>query len=223
MAFVQHRPVSRFAPRALVLAAAALACACGGRAAPPAGPAPAPPPPPPPAQSVGPMDIAGQRVLVLPMQIVSGVPQTRADATREALFALGERNARVRWVDPEQLRAALRRAPGYAEDPDVLPSDAFRHHRERYVVEPLGGVLRRYSALMDTRLVLILQSAQWLAAAAPDSGGAVRMSAVMIDTRTGNVVWWGDADGSRRPAPDASALPAAASVLAARLVVPGSN
>jgi hypothetical protein len=81
-------------------------------------------------------------------------------------------------------------------------------------------VLRRYSALMDTRLVLIPQAAQWLPAAAPDSGGAVRMSAVMIDTRTGNVVWWGDADGPRRPSPDATALTAAASALAARMVVP---
>ncbi|HEX8903250.1 MAG TPA: hypothetical protein VF771_00250, partial [Longimicrobiaceae bacterium] len=207
------------ARRALALAAMALACACGGQARPAAGPAPAPPP----AQSVGPMDIAGQRVLVLPVQQVAGVPQSRADATREVMFALTERNARVRWITPDDLRAALRRSPGYADDPDVLPNDAFRHHRERYVVEPLGGLLRRYSALMDARLALVLQSAQWLPAAAPDSGGFVRMSAVLVDTRTGNVVWWGDADGPRRPAPDASALPAAAGVLAARMLVPGSN
>jgi hypothetical protein len=210
-----RRPLLRAVPLALVVAA--LASACGGQTPPPAA-APAPAPAPRPAQSVGPMDIGGQRVLVLPMQVTSGIPQTRADATREALFALGERNDRVHWIPPEQLRSALQRAPGYADDPDVLPSDAFRHHRERYVVEPLGGLLRRYSALMDTRLALILQSAEWLPAAA--GGGTIRMSAVMIDTRTGNVVWYGDADGQQRPEPDAAALATAASALAGRMLVP---
>jgi hypothetical protein len=126
-------------------------------------------------------------------------------------------------VEPDQLRSALRRSPGYADDPDVLPSDAFRHHHERYVVEPLGGLLRRYSALMDLRLVMILQSAEWLPAAAPDAGGAVRMAAVVVDTRTGNVVWYGEADGQRRDSPDAAALATAAAALAGRMLVPGSN
>ncbi|HEX6749506.1 MAG TPA: hypothetical protein VF092_19575 [Longimicrobium sp.] len=209
----------RVAIRALILALAAIAPACGGRGTPPGGPAPTPKL----AETVGPMDIAGQRVLVLPVQTVAGVPQTRADATRELLFALGERNARVRWIEPDQLRSALRRSPGYADDPDVLPSDAFRHHRERYVVEPLGGLLRRYSALMDARLVMIPQSATWLPAAAGDGSGNVRMAAVMIDTRTGNVVWYGEADGPQRPTADASALPGAAAALAGRMLVAASN
>ena len=216
----RRAPRRSLAARALILALVAIAPACGGRATPPAnGPAPTPQL----GESVGPMDISGQRVLVLPVQSVAGVPQTRADATREVLFALGERNARVRWIEPEQLRAALRRAPGYADDPDILPSDAFRHHRERYVVEPLGGLLRRYSALMDTRLVLIPQSATWIPAAAGDGSGTVRMAAVVIDTRTGNVVWYGEADGPQRPAADASALPGAAAALAARMLVAASN
>ncbi|HSU13267.1 hypothetical protein [Longimicrobium sp.] len=206
---------TRLAPRALLLALAALATACGGQAPPAAAQAPTPRL----APTVGPMDISGQKVLVLPVQSVSGIPQTRADATREALFALAERNARVRWVDPDMLRSALRRSPGYADDPDFLPSDAFRHHHERYVVEPLGGLLRRYSALMDTRMALILQSAEWLPAAA--GGGAVRMAAVVVDTRTGNVVWYGEADGANRPEPDAAALASAASALAGRMLVPG--
>jgi hypothetical protein len=210
----------RRVPRALVLVLAALATACGGHAPPASAQSPAPTPEPPKlAATVGPMDISGQKVLVLPVQSVAGIQQTRADATREALFALTERNSRVRWVTPDQLRSALQRAPGYADDPDILPSDAFRHHRERYVVEPLGGLLRRYSALMDTRLALILQSAEWLPAAA--GGGAVRMAAVVVDTRTGNVVWYGEADGANRPEPDSAALASAAAALAGRMLVAG--
>jgi hypothetical protein len=145
------------------------------------------------------------------------VGQPRDEITREVLFALGERDDRSEWIDPERLRAALRRAPGFAPDPGVLPNDAFRHHQERYVIEPLAGVLRRYSALMDVRLVLIPQSAVWLPSPA-GTGGMVRLSATMIDARTGNVVWWGEADGSPAPEPGPGPVATAAAALAARLV-----
>ena len=192
----------------------ALTAACGGQARPAAGPAPAPRP----AQSVAPMQLAGQKVLVLPVQAAAGVGAPREAVTRELLSALGERDTGTQWIEPDRLRAALRRSPGYAQDPDVLPVDAFRHHNERYVVEPLAGLLRRYSALMDVRLVLIPRSAQWLPAA-DGASGAVRLSATMIDTRTGNVVWWGEADGAPAAQPGAAAVASAASALAARMVV----
>jgi hypothetical protein len=163
------------------------------------------------------MSLAAAKVLVLPMQSVTGLPQTRADVTREVLAALARRDDRTQWIGPDQLRAALRRNPGYADDPDALPADAFRHHQERYVAEPLGSVLRRYSALMDTRLVLVLQSAQWLAAA---DDGVVRLSATMVDSRNANVVWFGEADGAITVDPhDAKALTSAADALAARMIV----
>jgi hypothetical protein len=165
------------------------------------------------------MDLAGQKVLVLPVQAVSGIPQSRDDVTREVLFALGERDTRTHFIPPSALRSALQSAPGYADDPDDLPADPFRHHQERYVIDPLAGVLRRYSALMDTRLVLVIPGAQWLPAPAGAQGGVIRMSAVMIDSRTGNVVWYGEADGDPRPGPDAGALGTAAASLAARMLV----
>jgi hypothetical protein len=164
------------------------------------------------------MQLGGQKVLVLPMQAASGVGEPREAVTREILFALGERDAATQWIDPERLRGVLRRSPGYAADPDVLPSDAFRHHSERYVLEPLAGLLRRYSALMDVRLVLIPQSAQWLPAADSAGGGVVRLSATMVDTRSGNVVWWGEADGAPAPQPGPGAVATAAAALAGRMV-----
>lgn len=211
--------------RALVRARAsipvllALVAACGGQAVPTSGPAPAAAPAVRPATAVSPMDLGGQKVLILPVQTVSGIPQSREEATREVVFALQERDQRTQWVEPDRLRSALHRSPGYADDPDILPSDAFRHHQERYVVEPLGGLLRRYSALMDTRLAFIPQSAQWLPAPGGAAGGVVRLSAVMIDTRSSNVVWYGEADGQTRPEPDAAALGTAAAALAARMLI----
>jgi hypothetical protein len=215
MIFALHRTSSsrRRAAAAVLLAAAS---ACGGQAQPAAGPAPAPAPRP--ATSVAAMQLAGQKILVLPMQVASGVGQPRDAITREILFALGERDAATQWIEPDRLRSSLRRSPGYAADPDALPSDAFRHHQERYVMEPLAGLLRRYSALMDVRLVLIPQSATWLPS--PDgTGGVVRLAATMVDTRSANVVWWGEADGAPAAAPGPAPVATAAAALAARMVV----
>lgn len=212
-------PASRRHPRAVplrrVLAVALMlaAAACAPR------PAPAQAAAPKPAQSVAAMDLSGQKVLVLPMQAVAGIPQRRDDATRELLFALGERDTRTQWIDPDRLRAALRRTPGFADDPDALPAESFRHHRERYMQGAMGSIVRRYSALMDLRLVLVPQAAQWLPATAPATGGFVRISAVMVDARSSNVIWYGEADGAVRPEPDAAALATAAAALAARMVV----
>ena len=193
----------------------AFAWGCGGQAKPAAGPAPAPGPRP--ATSAAAMQLGGQKVLVLPMQAATGVGQPRDAITREILFALGERDAATQWIDPDRLRGVLRRSPGYAADPDALPVDAFRHHNERYVVEPLASLLRRYSALMDVRLVLIPQSAQWLPSA-DGTGGVVRIAATMIDTRSSNVVWWGEADGAPAAEPGPAPVATAAAALAARMV-----
>jgi hypothetical protein len=163
------------------------------------------------------MQLGGQKVLVLPMQAASGVGQPRDAITREILFALGERDAAAQWIDPDRLRSVLRRSPGYAADPDALPVDAFRHHNERYVVEPLASLLRRYSALMDVRLVLIPQSAQWLPSA-DGTSGVVRIAATVVDTRSSNVVWWGEADGTPAAQPGPAPVATAAAALAARMV-----
>ncbi len=215
MTFVP-RPASSQRRRAAAIVALAFAWGCGGQARPAAGPAPAPGPKP--ATAVAAMQLAGQKVLVLPMQAASGVGQPREAITREILFALGERDAATQWIDPDRLKGVLRRSPGYAPDPDVLPSDAFRHHQERYVVEPLAGLLRRYSAVMDVRLVLIPQSARWLPSA-DGTSGVVRIAATVVDTRSSNVVWWGEADGAPAPAPGPAPVATAAAALAARMVI----
>ncbi len=199
--------------RVLVVLALALA-ACGGpRAADPSAPAPAP-------VAMPAMDFGGQRVLILPVQAAEGVG-TRDEATSELVFALTERDVRTQWVTPEQLRRALRGAPGYAADPGALPDDPYIHHGERSIVDPLGGVVRRYSALTDARVVLIPRAARWM----PGSGGAgrVRMTAAVVDARSARVIWHGDAEGEERPAFDRAALASAAAALAERMLVAGSR
>lgn len=199
--------------RAFVVLAMGLA-ACGGQRAAAPGAAPVPAPVAMPA-----MDLGGQRVLILPVQAAEGVG-TRDEATSELVFALAERDARTQWVTPEQLRRALRGAPGYAADPGALPDDPYIHHGERSIVDPLGGIVRRYSALTDARVVLIPRAARWM----PGSGGGrVRMTAAVVDARSARVIWHGDAEGDERPAFDRAALASAAAALAERMLVAGSR
>jgi hypothetical protein len=200
--------------RFLVLA---LAAACGGGRA--ATPAVAPPPPP--AASAPAMDFGGQRVLILPVQAAEGVG-TRDEATSELVFALTERDARTQWVKPDQLRRALRASPGYASDPGTLPDDEYIHHGERGIVDPLGSIIRRYSALADARVVLIPRRARWVAAPGGASG-RVRMTAAVVDARNGRLIWWGDADGDERPAFGREALASAAAALAEKMLVTESR
>ena len=183
-------------------------------------PAPAPASLPEPQRSYPPVDFGGQRVLILPLQAADGLPGTREEMTRELIFALTERDARTVWITPDQLRSALRRTPGYAEDPGALPADAFQHHGDYYIQEPLASVVRRYSAITDARLVLIPRAARWVPW--PDQpGGRVRFAAAVVDARTGVLVWMGEADGLTQPNPGAAAVASAAAIMAERMVVAG--
>jgi hypothetical protein len=200
-------------PLAVLLSAVSLA-GCPSGAAPAAAPKPAAPAPV--ATAVAPMHLNGQGVLIVPVQSVQGTGADQERATAELLDALGERDPGIRWVTPAALRRALAGSPGYAQDPGRLPDDPFLHHGDHVAVEPIVGILRRYTALTDVRLALVPRSARWMED--PAGGGHVRFSAVVVDSRSGRVVWYGEADGEPRPAPDEGALASAAQALAARML-----
>jgi hypothetical protein len=163
------------------------------------------------------MELAGQRVLVLPVQSNIDLGTGGGErATAELVFAVTERNPRVTWVAPAELRSALRRLPAYAAAPDSLPVDPLLSHGERRAVDPLAGILRRYAALMDTRYVLLPREVHFTPGA--DSTGELRISAVLLDARTGDVIWWGDGTGAAASAADRAGLTLAAAALARRLV-----
>lgn len=173
-----------------------------------------------PAPSVYPMSLNGQRVLMLPVQAAPGVSAGREAVTAELAFALQDRDPAATWITPDELRRALARAPGYAQDPATLPGDAFLHHRERYIVDPLASVVRRYSALVDARVVILPREARFVPEPGGE-GGRVRIGAVAVDARTGSLIWWGEADGEARPSADEAAVASAASALAARMLTAG--
>lgn len=175
------------------------------------------PPPelrPPPHGSSAPLLLSGQRVLVLPLQAAAALPFAAGALENEIVFALAERDARVTWITPDDVRRAARRSPLFATDPDALPTDAMLHHGERRVVEPLAGELRRFSALVDARLVLLPRVSVQYA----DGGEAVRLSAVIVDARSNDVLWWAEMPAPVAEMGDRSRLASLAEELAQRLV-----
>ncbi|HEU0302923.1 MAG TPA: hypothetical protein VFR37_25950, partial [Longimicrobium sp.] len=201
--------------RALALACTALpvllaAAACGGRRPPPGEVAP--------ATSIAPMDLGGQRVLILPVQSASGVPFNREVITEEIVAAIRARDTRTQWVDPARLRRTLASSPTFAPDPAALPNDRYEMRGERRIQGGLADAVRRYMALTEARLVVIPRTATMIT---PDSGGAfVRLNAAVVDARTGYVVWWGEADGTPAAPDDRALIRTAAVALAVRLLVP---
>jgi hypothetical protein len=173
-------PPLRYGFRALATALALLATAsCGRPAAETAGPVPSGTPP---------VQLGGQRVLVLPVQVAGLVGPGGDVLDGELGFALAERDARVTWITPEELRRAVRRSPLFAGDPGALPGHIVVQHGERRVVEPLAGELRRYAALIDARLLLLPRLLP--GPALPDGTRSARLSGALIDARSGDVVWW---------------------------------
>jgi hypothetical protein len=175
----------------LTLAVAALA-ACSANPE----PAPAQRAVPAPALAIAPL--AGQRVPVLPLTLITtdGLAADALPAGREARLAwadslvaevLRERAPEVTWVFPPELRAAARRAPATVTDPDRMGQALLRAERLEVVPDPLRSYLRALTAITNARMVLVPAAARF----APDSTGAIRVEAVMVlaDSRNGAIVW----------------------------------
>jgi len=130
-----------------------------------------------PDASVPARDVGAVRVLILPLQgATEGIDAVRLGA--ELVFALRTAHPGIVWVEPEELRRVLRRAPQLAADPDRLPSDPLVHGGERRAGDQLGAELRRYSAMVGTRDVLLARIERRGAAAGIVLHGAI------VDSRT---------------------------------------
>ncbi len=209
-----HHPRRARARRLAALACAllpVLASACGGRKPQPPSTQPAAP------VAVAPMDLGGQRVLILPVQASAGLQFNREDVTVELVSALRERDTRTQWIDPARLRRSLAASPTFAPDPAALPNDRYDMRGERRIQGGLADAVRRYMALTEARLVVIPRSATLVS---PDSAPAfVRMNVAVVDARTGYVVWYGEADGQPGAPEDRALIVTAAEAMAARMVI----
>jgi hypothetical protein len=97
-------------------------------------------------------DLRGERVLLLPPQMVRG---GHAGVEQELLFALEGRSAAVTWIGPEAIRRRAASTPTLALDPDGLPVERFLYAQVERVGDPLFGALYRLGAMEDANWALI--------------------------------------------------------------------
>ena len=175
----------------------AVFAACGGTAAAPQ-----------PGQMRGtPPDLRGRRVIVLPVQIVSGVA---GDPDAELSFALNELGRDISWIEEDELADALARSPGVDTRVRGLPVSTFLQAEVRRIGDPLFGHLRRMAALVDADAVLLPVAATYetnkdVVGSAP----RVRLTTALIAPRTGQVLWFGVEEGGEFPREDPRGLASA--------------
>ena len=159
--------------------------------------------------------VAAQQVSVLPLTLVATEDELHWEALlgeRQAVLAksdsvigtlLKARAPEVTWVLPDELRRAVRRAPGIAPNPDQMGSAILLHgtkQKPEMVPDPLRSELRTLSALAGSgggRYALIPAGLVYRRTVAPADGRTVtagpvgrataELTVVMVDVRTGRV------------------------------------
>jgi hypothetical protein len=165
-------------------------------------------PPPEPGLSRGvPPDLRGRRVILLPVQLVVGVA---GDPDAELAFTLTDVGNEVDWVREEEIQDAMRRSPTVQTRTRGLPVSPFLQAEVDRVGDPLYGFLRRMEALVDADAILLPVAATYEPnEAIPDSGPRVRITATLIEPRTGRVMWFGIEEGDEFDTTDPRALASA--------------
>ena len=155
-------------------------------------------------------DLRGQRVMVFPVQIPSGLP---GDASLEIDFALRTRSSEVEWIFSDELEAVLARAPAVDSSVRGLPVSFFLRAQVRRIGDPLFGQLLRLGVLVDSEIALIPVTVR---AGAEGAGGTsvVEIVATILDVRSGRVIWFGVVAGGPGSVSDFGLVASAAEAFA---------
>ncbi|TVP43952.1 MAG: hypothetical protein EA350_12630 [Gemmatimonadales bacterium] len=158
-------------------------------------------------------NLRGERVLLLPPQLVRGA---HADLERELVYALEGRGGPVEWIGPDAIRRRVASTPGMRFDPDGLPVQRFLSGELQRVGDPLFGALYRLAAVEDAAYAVIPVMAR--DREEDDGSHVVELGVALIHTRTGRVYWYGIVEGDAGPAGALPATVSAVEALARRLL-----
>jgi len=198
--------------------AAGLLCAasaCGGGSS--QKQKPNEPPKPKPVAALPTGALAGQAVLILPFTLVAAEDSlgwerkladrravlNRADSVHGAM--LQARVPEVPWVLPEAVRRAARRAPGIAVDPDQMATAVLRVDKLTVVPDPLRSQLRTLAALatggaeryaLAPAALIFKRNHPTAPLNGPPSWANAELMMVLVDVRSGAVLWRTVAQGS---------------------------
>jgi hypothetical protein len=156
--------------------------------------------------------LAGQQVIVLPLESIRGgdalgwaasIASPRdflIDANAQIARALAQRAPHTKWLLPADLLAIAGRNPGYAPDPysvDVsqLMSDRWKPRGE--VADPLASQLRRMESFTDAQIALVPVELRFFPRGPGPlppgpAGGRAVLRVALVETRRLVVLWAGD-------------------------------
>lgn len=155
-------------------------------------------------------DMMGRTVMLLPVQVVDGVPEP---VDPEIEFALGEHGEGIDWVFPDELRRHVDRAPGMDLKVEDLPVGTFFRAEVERVGDPLFGYIRRLAALTGADMAVIPLQVRYRMATDIEPS-AIEIMSTVLDARSGRVFWTGVLAGDEGDADDPGTLGAAANVFA---------
>lgn len=161
-----------------------------------------------PTQERGPLaSLASEPLIVLPVQTLRvtvagwtekvGDPRTYLSTIDDEIaFAIRERPIRGKWAFPPDLARSAKRNPTYAVDPYTIAVENLapvERDPEKILAEPLSGQLRAFAGLFSARYAFVPVEVRVVPDAA--GGGRATLHAVVIDTRSGSLIWKGDVTG----------------------------
>jgi hypothetical protein len=160
-------------------------------------------------------DLRGERVLVLPPQLVRG---GHPDLERELVYALETLGPSVDWVGPDAIRRRAASTPSLGFDPARLPVEGFQAGELERLGDPLFGALYRLGAIEDAAFALLPVETRERIDEGDQGGRVVEVMAALVHIRSGRVYWFGIVDGTSGPAGALPPTVSAVESLARRLL-----
>ena len=169
--------------------------------------------------------LSGRAVLVLSVQYVHrtedgwiGGAVSERDAVIQAddeiAFALGEKRSRATWVLPDEQAESLKRRPSIEVNPYLLSVAQVRKEGSDLdrITDPLYREIRLLAALFDTRYVI--WPFEFFYVETEEVGNRVAVRTLLLDARTGDVLWQGPIYGDLQSPTSPAALASTAQAFA---------
>lgn len=157
-------------------------------------------------------DLSGYKVMVLPIQQKTGVPEGLT-VDSELAHALRTRGNAVTWAFPPEIDEILQRSPGVRVQTNALPVQVFKQAEVNRIGDPLFGILLRLGGLTGADVALIPVELRY----GPE--GSYILSIALVGVRTGRVTYYGVMEGNAGAADDPAAMASVAEVVA-RTILP---
>jgi len=141
-------------------------------------------------------DLAGARVMVLPVQLGGGA---FPELDTEIAYAFDRTGDQTTWLFAEELDQAISRNPGFDLAVRNLPVRALLAPEVERLGDPVFAQVYRLAALTSSGYALLPIEARETAGSA---GVFIELTATLVDTRSGFILWLGVVRGAEAPEGD---------------------